>query len=213
MQLGALFRERPEQFTDISTPANFVGSVAVTAFQNDISNSSFTDEFSSADFGYESDPPYATYRFLSVGNRPGVTRVRGYTLEYSQALSFLPGVLKGLNASASYTRTYASTIKPGMVPHMMGGTLSYRHRGLSLGVSGKYTDATPFSATGIIVYRKVRTMIDLNDSFQLTRRTTAFFHARNIFNIPEYRFHGDPTIITQYVTFGTILTVGVKGTF
>ncbi len=190
-----------------------VGSVAVTMFQNDISNSTVMDDFSSADFGYENDPTYSTYRFTSVGNAPGVTRVRGYTLEYSQALSFLPGVLKGLNASASYTRTYASRIKSKMVPHMLSGALSYRHKRLSLGVSGKYTDATPFGATGVIPYRKLRTMIDLNSTFQLTRRTSVFFHARNIFNTPEYMYQVDPTIITQYITFGTILTVGVKGTF
>ncbi len=189
-----------------------VGSVALTTFQNDISNSVVNDEFSAADFGYEDDPTYSTYRFTSVGNIPGVTRVRGYTLEYSQALSFLPGVLKGLNASASYTRNYASRIKPGMVPHMMGGTLSYRYRRLALGVSGKYTDATPFNVAGT-VFRKLRTMADLNGSFQLTRRASVFFHARNITNEPEYRYQSDPTIITQYVTFGTILTVGVKGTF
>jgi iron complex outermembrane recepter protein len=139
--------------------------------------------------------------------------VRGYTLEYSQALSFLPGALKGFNVSASYTRTYASTIKTGMVPHMMGGTVSYRYRRLALGVSGKYTDATPFSTTGIITYRKLRTMIDLNGSYQLFRRASVFFQARNIFNTPEYRFSGDPSVITQYVTFGTILTFGIKGTF
>ena len=56
-------------------------------------------------------------------------------------------------------------------------------------------------------------MVDFNAGYQFTRRTSVFFHARNIFNTPEYRFQGDPTIITQYVTFGTILTVGVKGTF
>jgi TonB-dependent receptor len=190
-----------------------VGSVAVTAFQNDITNSAFNDEFSSAEFGFEDDPTYSTYRFTSVANRPGVTRVRGYTLEYSQALSFLPGALKGLNASASYTRNYANVIKPGMVPHMLGGTLSYRHRRLSLGLSGKYTDATPFSATGNITYRKLRTMIDLNGAFQITRRTSVFFHARNIFNAPEYRYQVDPSVITQYVTFGTILTAGIKGSF
>jgi hypothetical protein len=122
-------------------------------------------------------------------------------------------VLKGLNASASYTRTYANLIKPGMVPHMMGGTLSYRYGRLALGVSGKYTDATPFSATGIITYRKLRTMIDVNGTFQTSRRTSVFFQARNIFNIPEYRYQGDPSAITQYVTFGTILTVGMKGAF
>ena len=190
-----------------------VGSMAVTAFQNEIRDSAFTDDFSAADFGYENDPTYSTYRFISVGNRSGTTRVRGVTFEFSQALSFLPGALKGLNVSSSYTRTYASTIKPGMVPHMLGGTLSYRHRRLSLGVSGKWTDATPFSATGNITYRKGRTMLDMNGGYQLTSRTSVFFQARNIFNIPEYRYQIDPSIITQYVTFGTILTFGVKGTF
>ncbi|MDO8542189.1 MAG: TonB-dependent receptor [Opitutaceae bacterium] len=190
-----------------------VGSMAVTAFQNTISDSAFTDEFSAADFGYEEDPTYSTYRFISVANRPGTTRVRGMTLEYSQALSFLPGALKGLNVSASYTRTYASTVKPGMVPHMAGGTLSYRHRRVSLGLSGKWTDATPFSATGNITYRKARTMLDLNGGYQITARTALFFQARNIFNIPEYRYQVDPSIITQHVTFGTILTAGVKGSF
>jgi TonB-dependent receptor len=190
-----------------------VGSMAVTAFQNNITDSAFTDDFSAADFGYEDDPTYSTYRFISVGNRPGTTRVRGMTLEYSQALSFLPGVLKGLNVSSSYTRTYASAIKPGMVPHMFGGTLSYRHRRVSLGLSGKWTDATPFSATGNITYRKARTMLDLNGGYQFTSRTSVFFQARNIFNIPEYRYQTDPSIITQYVTFGTILTFGIKGTF
>ena len=190
-----------------------VGSMAVTVFQNDIKDSAITDEFSAAEFGYENDPTYANYRFISVGNRDGTTRVRGMTLEYSQALSFLPGVLKGLNVSSSYTRTYASTIKPGMVPHMLSGALSYRHRRLSLGVSGKWTDATPFSATGNITYRKARTMLDANGGYQLTARTSVFFQARNLFNISEYRYQTDPTIITQYVTFGTILTFGFKGTF
>jgi iron complex outermembrane recepter protein len=190
-----------------------VGSLAITTFQNDISNSASADEFSADDFGYGGDPTYSTYRFLSVANIPGVTRVRGYTLEYSQALSFLPGMLKGLNVSSSYTRTYASRLKRAMTPHMLGGTVSYRYRRLALGVSGKYTDATPFTVTGNITYRKLRTMIDLNGSYQLFKRASVFFQARNIFNIPEYQYQTDPSVITQYVTFGTILTFGIKGTF
>ncbi|MBI5768035.1 MAG: TonB-dependent receptor [Verrucomicrobia bacterium] len=190
-----------------------VGSLAVTAFQNEITDSVVGDEFPASAFGYEDDPTYANYRFLSVANRNGVMRIRGYTVEYSQALSFLPGALKGLNASASYTRTYASSIRPGMVPHMIGGTLSYRHRRVSLGVSGKWTDDTPMSSTGNITYRKLRTMIDVNGTFQITPRASVFFQARNIFNVPEYRYQIDPSFITQYVTFGTVLTCGVKGTF
>lgn len=190
-----------------------VGSAAVTLFQNDISNSVTTDEFPSSYFGYEDDPLYSAYRFISVGNRPGSTRVRGMTWEYSQALSFLPGALSGLNVSASYTRTYASITKAAMVPHMLGGTLSYRFRRLALSTSGKWTAATPMTSTGLITYRKGRTMIDLNASYQMSRRVGIFFQVRNLFNIPEYRYQVDPTFLTSNVQVGTFYTFGIKGVF
>ena len=190
-----------------------VGNLALTLFQNDISNSVTTQEFPASAFGYEDDPLYGNYRFVSTGNLSGMRRVRGGTIEYSQALSFLPGVLKGLNASASYTRTYASTRRASMTPHMISGTLSYRHRGLTFGVAGKWTDATPFTTTGVITYRKARTMIDLNGGYQLTARTGVFFQVRNLFNIGEYRYQIDPSYPTSDTRVGTFWTFGLKGVF
>jgi hypothetical protein len=142
-----------------------------------------------------------------------VTRFRNLTVEYSQALSFLPGVLSGLNISGSYTRTYASVRRAGLVPHMLGGALSYRHRRLAFGVSAKYTDDTPFSTTGRINYRRQRTLYDLNGSVQLTAKTGVFFQVRDLFNGGEYRYELDPSYVRENVTFGTILTFGVKGVF
>jgi TonB-dependent receptor len=190
-----------------------VGNVAVTTFQNDISNSVVTDEFPSSYFGYEDDPTYSSYRFISVGNREGTTRERGLTLDYSQARSFLPSPLNGLNLSASYTRTSASALKAAMVPRMVGGTLSYRYRRLSFGASGKWTDATPMTSTGVIVYRKGRTMIDLNGAYQLSSRLGVFFQVRNLFNIAEYRYQVDPIYPTMNVQVGTFYTFGIKGVF
>jgi TonB-dependent receptor len=208
---------QPERSKNLSSRVAYyfepVGNLAVTLFQNDIGNSVTTQEFPASAFGYGDDPNYSNYRFISVGNRPGVLRVRGATYEYSQALSFLPGVLKGLNASASYTRTYASAPRAAMVPHMISGTLSYRHRGLTFGVAGKWTDATPFSTTGVISYRKARTMIDVNGGYQLTRRTGVFFQVRNLFNIPDDRYQVDPLFSTSQIRVGTFWTFGIKGVF
>lgn len=190
-----------------------VGSAAVTVFQNDITDSVTSAEFPASAFGYGDDPTYSTYRFLSVSNRPGTTRVRGYTLEYSQALAFLPGPLKGLNASASYTRTYASTLRAAMVPHMLGGTLSYRLGRLALGVSGKWTDHTPMTSSGVIAYRKARTMVDVNGGWQLNSRLGVFFQVRNLGNIPEYRYQIDPSYLLSNMVVGTFYTFGLKGTF
>ena len=100
-----------------------------------------------------------------------------------------------------------------MTPHMIGGTLSYRHRGLTFGVAGKWTDATPFSTTGVISYRKARTMIDLNGGYQLTARTGLFFQVRNLFNIAEYRYQIDPSYLTSDTRVGTFYTFGLKGVF
>ena len=126
---------------------------------------------------------------------------------------FLPGVLSGLNISGSYTRTYASVLRAGVVPHMLGGALSYRYKRFALGVSGKYTDDTPFTTTGRINYRRQRTLYDLNGSVQLTAKTGLFFQVRDLFNGGEYRYELDPSYVRENVTFGTILTFGVKGVF
>lgn len=190
-----------------------VGNLALTLFQNGISNSVFRQEFPSSAFGYNNDPTYAGYTFISSGNRPGVNRVRGGTVEYSQALSFLPGLLKGLNVAASYTRTYSTALRASMVPHMVGGTVSYRHRGFTFGTSAKWTDHTPFSTTGVKTYRKARTLVDLNAGYQLTARTGLFLQVRNLFNIPEYRYEFDSNYPTQHTRVGTFFTFGVKGAF
>jgi iron complex outermembrane receptor protein len=208
---------RPERSRNLSGRVAYyfepVGSAAVTLFQNRISNSVTSREFPAEAFGYGDDPLYSGYRFLSVGNRDGTAQVRGMTLEYSQALSFLPGALRGLNASASYTRTYASTPRAAMVPHMLGGTLSYRLGRLSLGGSGKWTDHTPMSSAGVITWRKARTMIDLNGGWQLSPRLGAFFQVRNLFNVSEYRYQVDPAYMLSDMIVGTFWTFGLKGVF
>jgi outer membrane receptor protein involved in Fe transport len=139
--------------------------------------------------------------------------MRGLTLEYNQALSFLPGALKGLNVSASYTRTYASVPKAALTPHMIGGTLSYRYRRLAVSTSGKWTDTTPMNTAAVPTFRLQRTMIDLNSSYQVTSRFSVFLQVRNLFNIPEYRFQIDPIYATQNLSVGTFYTCGIKGVF
>lgn len=133
-----------------------------------------TQEFTLEDFGYQDDHTYSSHRFISVGNRAGTLRVRGMTLEYSQALAFLPGALRSLNVSANHTRTYASVRRAAMTTHMIGGTLSYRYRRFALSTSGKWTDTTPMNTAAIPTLRKGRTMIDLSSNYQLTGRYSMF---------------------------------------
>ncbi len=100
-----------------------------------------------------------------------------------------------------------------MAPHMVGGTLSYRYRRVAFSTSAKWTDDTPMSSTGVISYRKGRTMIDLNGSYQFSNRLGLFFQVRNLFNVPEYVYQIDPIYLTSNMVVGTFYTFGLKGTF
>jgi outer membrane receptor protein involved in Fe transport len=115
--------------------------------------------------------------------------------------------------AANYTRTYASVTRAAMVPHMAGATLSYRWRRLAFGASGKWTDHTPMTSAGTITYRKQRTMIDLNGSWQTSPRLGVFFQVRNLFNVAEDRYQVDPSYVLSNMVVGTFYTFGVKGTF
>ena len=161
-----------------------VGSAAVTLFQNRISNSVVSREFPAEAFVYGEDPLYSGYRFLSVGNRAGTAQVRGMTLEYSQALSFLPGALRGLNASASYTRSYASIPKANMIPHSVNGGVSYAYRGFNIYSALTWRDDYPTTVTGNPRYYRHRANLDIGGGYRITPRMNFFFSARNIFNEP-----------------------------
>jgi len=100
-----------------------------------------------------------------------------------------------------------------MTPHMISGTVSYRHRGITFGVAGKWTSETPAAINALIDYRKARTMIDLNGGYQLTQRMGLFFQIRNVFNVPEYRYRLEPHYPTIHTRVGTFYTFGIKGVF
>ena len=194
-----------------------VGSAAVTLFQNRISNSVVSREFPAEAFGYGEDPLYSGYRFLSVGNRAGTAQVRGMTLEYSQALSFLPGALRGLNASASYTRSYASIPKANMVPHSINAGLSYSYRQLNAYTNLNWRDNYPsnISLTTPRFYRH-RANLDIGGGYRITPRMNFFFSARNIFNEPYLimeKVGANAAVVQFYEVNGINWTCGIKHVF
>jgi hypothetical protein len=58
----------------------------------------------------------------------------------------------------------------------------------------------------------------LNGDYRLTRRFSIFFSARNLFDTPEGSERIGPSTpsnarLIQYVEYGALWTLGVKGTF
>jgi iron complex outermembrane recepter protein len=193
-----------------------VGTVSVGFFQNDISNLREATQFTAEEFGYGDDPVYKDYTFVTQTNGSGTRRFRGMEVEYNQYLSFLPGVLKGFNVSASYVRNYASQRRPGLVPHRITAGLGYRFRGLNLRLSTVWTDDTSWTSIAAR-YRPSKTTYDLSGGYQFSRRLGIVFSGRNITNEPHTQFDriagSSQPVMVSYGQYGTAWTFGIKGTY
>jgi outer membrane receptor protein involved in Fe transport len=192
-----------------------VGIVAANFYQNTVDGLFITSELSAEEYGYTGDEDYSSYIFTTTTSGSRRTVVRGMELEYSQSLSFLPGVLKGLNARASYTRNYAEVILPLLTGHSFKAGLSYAWRGLSVYGSLNWHDNFPTNATGT-TYRRHRTVIDAGGGYRISDRVNLFFSLRNVFDAPLLNMQKsgtNPAVVTGFQAMGTGITLGVRGTF
>ena len=191
-----------------------VGIVGVSVYQNSVRDLHRTNELSAEQFG-NTDPDLDSYRFITTSNTPGLVRIRGLELEYSQSLSFLPRPLRGLSIRGSYTRNYAEIIVPRMAPHTASAGLACNWRRASLTLNGRWSDDVPTNDTGT-EYIRHRTSLDLNGAFHLTARYSLSFSARNLTNAPQFDMTKPgpgPALWDRHQVYGTTWTFSVKGVF
>ncbi len=192
-----------------------VGLVAINFFQNDIQGLHLANTRISGDEFYPDDPTYGGYTFITTGQSKDNVRVRGMEFEYSQSLSFLPGLLKGLGVRASYTRNYAQVIVADMSPHLVTAGLSYAYNRLSVYANMNWGASRPIVDDGT-VFQRHRINVDVGGSFRFARRISAFFSVRNVLNEPFIRMEkigNNPALARFYQKFGVTPTIGVKTTF
>ena len=194
-----------------------VGSLTFLVQQTEISDQRITVRGKAEDFGFESDPEYATYDFQSVTNNNTLYRYRSAELGYNQNLSFLPGLFRTANINLSYTRNYANQYFPGVTPHKVSGALGWSYRRLSLRLGAVWQDDTPFT-TVFGRYQRHNIKVDLSGGLRLNQNVSLFFQGRNIFNDPNLLYEGDPTrnipaALYRYGNYGVSWSIGVKGNF
>ncbi|HKB90522.1 MAG TPA: TonB-dependent receptor, partial [Opitutaceae bacterium] len=216
-----------------------VGSFGIGAFQNDFKNYIQKStvpggQGAAAALGY-TDPLYDPYAVTTSVNLPGTIQYRGATLEYSQALSFLPSPFNGFDVFANYTRTY-TTIKlpdpsglhsatpynfgwlPGISPNVVNYGVNYHYSRFTVGVRARWTDKTPYSGT-YNSYQKQNTKVDFEASYQITKNLSLYFSMRNVFNVRDYIYaNNEPQQIQaagargiEY--YGSSMYAGIKGKF
>jgi TonB-dependent receptor len=209
----------PEESDNFSLRAAYyfepVGIFAVNFFQNNVTGLHRTSQLTAEEYGYDGDLDLSAYTFFSTTSSAQDVRVRGMEIEYSQSLSFLPDLFKGLNVRASYTRNYAEVIIPGMAAHAITGGLGYAWGPVNVYTNLNWHDHRPTNVAGTEYTRK-RVNMDAGGSYRFSNRLSLFVNVRNVLNDPYERFQNFPSgssALRQYQLSGTNYTFGIKGAF
>lgn len=210
---------KPERSKNISARLAYyfepVGIFAINAFQNNVRSLFASNRITAREFGY-TGTELADYEFITTTQSDSEVLVRGMEYEYSQSLSFLPGIFRGFNVRASYTRNYAELRTVGMIPHSVNAGVSYANRRFSANVNVNWRDDYPLStSTTTLRYQRARTNMDIGANVRLSERTRFFFSARNILNDPYLdmeQVRDNPEAARVYSANGTNWTFGLKVT-
>lgn len=192
------------------------GTLAVSYYLLDLENA-FDGRrvVSQAEAGFAGDDTYDGYTFSTFTNSPVRRRNRGLDFEYSQQLVFLPGALRGLSVFGSLTRVFADQRDVGLVPKAANGGVRFRASRFNLQLRSTWTAAkiNSFNANNEVIWTKERLMFDLSGGVRLSTRFELTLSGRNILNAPLVFFSNVPGRVSDHYSFGSVWTLGIKGTF
>jgi iron complex outermembrane receptor protein len=210
-----------------------VGQISLGAFRRDFKNffgGTFfpaTPEFLAL---YGLDPSiYGGYEVSTQYNLPGRVRTEGLDFSYKQALTFLPAWARGVqvfaNASAQRATGVASDNFSGYIPRSGSWGVSLTRQKYNARINWNYRGRQRrglITGTGIepgtYNWGSKRLYIDISGEYSLTRRIGLFVNLRNINDATEDMKVAGPSTpaqaqFRQRLDFGSLWTLGVKGTF
>lgn len=173
------------------------------------------------DLGYDPAQLVASSAdFVTTTNGPG-TIVRGFEIDYSQQLSFLPRPFNGLGVFANYTKTQPDdrslfTGGSGVPKDAFNTGASFRANRFNGQVKFNWVGerllvAAP--ANGVAQYEKERLQIDVNADFRLHRYATFFMNIANLTGAPSVRYAVHEANLIRHGGYGAKYTFGIKGNF
>ncbi|HEY1108362.1 MAG TPA: TonB-dependent receptor, partial [Opitutaceae bacterium] len=207
-----------------------VGTVSVGWFQKDIkdfiaSGVALGTIASGNDNGFNGE--YAGLTILSTANA-GKAHVKGWEFTYQQQFTFLPGILRGLGASANYTVISANgdfgntgllttNEVDGFIPKTGNASLSWRYKKFSTRVLYNFTSdyiVTYSSASaGRNLYRYGLKTYTAGVAYQYRPSLAFTIDVANLTNEPQRQYRGNPDQMERTIINGTTITFGVNGRF
>jgi TonB-dependent receptor len=195
------------------------GQVSVAFIQDEATNFIVSRNYTAQEFGVD-DPNFSNYTFISTTNTVGLQRYKNMDLNYNQTLGFLPSpYLRGLNLSATYSRSYANQRRNNLAPHRFTGRLGYNYKRFNAGVGLVWIDDKPVDG----VYGRIMgamTKLDLSASYRINNWATFFVQARNPTNQKDLFYESPPGVaegqkqhLRKMEEYGDNWTFGVRGQF
>ena len=177
-----------------------------------------------ADNGF--DGSYSGYTLRSSTNAGGA-RIQGWEFDYRQQLTFLPGLLRGLTASANFTylttkgdfggtTTRRTGEVAGFIPKTANLSLTYKYRRFGARLLASYTGkylGTDAAAEQRKVYRDARKIVNVGVSYELRPALNLFCDVTNLFDEPQRTYRGYLTRLERIVSNGPAMNLGVSGRF
>jgi iron complex outermembrane recepter protein len=210
-----------------------VGQLSVGAFRRDFENFfgatvfRATPEFLTL---YNLDP--ATYGDFDVATQHNIAdtvRTQGLSIDYKQALTFLPSWARGVqvfaNASAQRLLGPAATNLAGFVPRTANWGISLSRPRYNLRANWNYigrqrSDKIEGASIGpgTFTWISKRLYLDLNGEYTFWKCFAVFANLRNVTDAPDDVEIYGPTTPAQArfrerIEFGSLWTLGIKGSF
>ena len=198
-----------------------LGVVSINGFYKDLSDYRYILNTTVAN----TTPANSFTTFVRPENAPE-GHITGVEFNWSQKLTFLPGLLSNFGLTANYTwtdaeielgRTYAGRSKfalPGQSENNYNLSVFYETDRYSARLS--YTDRSDYlneinaNDAAFDLYWKGREQLDFTASADLTDQIELFAEAKNLTNAPGVRYYGSSERTYEYEEFGYNVFVGLR---
>ncbi len=197
------------------------GLVGVSYYKLDMKDMQVTGiTVNPADVGFSPDE-YSGYTFRSAQNVPGTSTNEGYTFEYSQQLTFLPGAFRGFSLFGSITKIDADGVRVNTPDLAANFGVGYSYGPFDVKINGNHQGKyrvsalsnTPTTPNNGILYHTSRDLWNISASYKPTGNIELQLAGRNIFNEPDVIYSNIESRRQQYTVYGSMWNFGAKITF
>ena len=191
------------------------GTLSVSAYRLNVENMGIgSTEISAEEAGLADEPDYVGYTFFRPSNSPGIRKIKGVEVEYSQQLVFLPGFARGFSVFGSVSRAIPDMQIANIVPKAANGGIRFSNHKFNVQLRCTWSSArlTSIGATQQ-QWNYERIMFDLSGGYKLTQKYDLTVSGRNILDSPISSYANEPGLLRTHFNYGAVWTVGVRGRF